>query len=217
MSHYAPGFAPVAGREELRSAMHNRFYNDVSRPRHYGFPHDSVTADMIPLGAVRRGRSLRGLGDICDDEGAALGVGVAAAVMGVFGGALSESGRATVSGSGDDAAKSGGDVGRASAGTAITRGGTAVVDAWAAACLSSTRGSTTGATPSESMDSVLARARAEWEATAGSERDSEIELDRERMAREDARAAQTRNYVIAAVFGVVVVGGVVYFAGGRRR
>lgn len=222
MPPYTPGFAPVAGREELRSAMHNRFYNEVSRPGRYGFlPHDVVTADMVPLGASRRGRGVRGihgLGNACDDEGAALGVGIAASIMRIGGAALSASGASTTSGSGADATKSGGDVGRARAGEAFGGAGDALVNAWTDACLSSTRGSATGATPSESMDSVLARARAEWLATASSERaaSSDLELAREREARE-AERAQWRNYAIAAVLGVVVIGGVVYFVGGRRR
>lgn len=220
MSPYAPGFAPVAGREELRSAMHNRFYDNVSRPGHYGFlRHDVVTADMVPLGASRRARGIRGLGDICDDEGAALGVGIAASVMRLGGAALSASGAATTSGTGADATKSGGDTGRARAGDVFGGAGNALVDAWTAACLSSTRGSSTGATPSESMDSTLARARAEWTASAAADRAaaSDLELERERAARAEERAAQNRNLLIAAAVGIVVIGGVVYFVGGRRR
>lgn len=220
MSPYAPGFAPVAGRKELRSAMRNRFYDNVSRPGHYGFmPHDVVTADMVPLGAIKRGRGIRGLGDVCDDEGAALGVGIAASIMRLGGAALSASGAATTSGTGADATKSGGDTGRARAGETFSGAGDALVDAWAGACLSSTRGTTTGATPSESMDSVLARARAEWLAASSADRaeSSDLELAREREARA-AEATQNRNMMIAIAIGaVVVVGGVVYFTGGRRR
>lgn len=207
---YPNGFAPVAGREELRSAMRNRFYDNVSRPGHYGFlPHDVVTADMVPLGASKRARGMRGLGDVCDDEGAALGVGIAAAVMRLGGSLLEESGRSTV---GDGGAKTGGDTGRAGAGRAASAGADALVDAWTASCLSATRGSTTGASPGESMDSVLARARAEWAATADSDREDELYLDERRAEREAAAAATNRNYMIAAAIGaVIVIGGVVYF------
>ena len=212
MSHYPNGFAPVAGRQELRSAMRNRFYNDVSRPGHYGFPHDSVTADMVPLGA-RRSRGIRGLGDICDDEGAALGVGIASSVMGLIGAGVSASGASTV---GEGGAKTGGDTGRARAGEVFSGAGNALVDAWSAACLSSTRGTSTGATPSESMDSVLARARAEWTAAASADRTEsmELELAREREARE-AQSTMMRNVAIG-VGAVAVLGFGGYLLFGRR-
>lgn len=204
MSH-SNGFLPVAGREELRSAMRNRFYDNVSRPGHYGFVHhDVVTADMTPLGRGRRPRGVRGLGDLCDDRGAAMGVGIFAAIANVGGSLLSSSGRATV---GDDGAKTGGDRGRADAGGLVSGAGDAVVDAWTAACLSSTRGAATGASPTESMDSVLARARAEAVAAANAERIAELEEDRERADTE--RSNFNRNLLIGG--GVVVAVGAAAF------
>lgn len=199
------GFRPAPGREDIDSAMRNRFYSDVARPGHYGF----VTRDMVPAGQLSgRPRGIRGLGDLCDDEGAALGVGIASAIMRVGGSLVESTGRSTVDSEG---AKTGGDTGRATAGRTLTSGGDALVDAWTNSCLSATRGASTGASPSESIDSALARARAELAATTASRDTEALELEHERMDREDARAATTRNWIIGGVAAVVVLGGAYVF------
>lgn len=51
-----------------------------------------------------------------------------------------------------------------------------VGDAWASACMAEARGSTTGATPSESVEDVIARARAEMERDAATARAADLDL-----------------------------------------
>lgn len=51
-----------------------------------------------------------------------------------------------------------------------------VGDAWAAGCMAESRGSTTGATPGESVEDVLARARAEMERDAAMARAADLDV-----------------------------------------
>lgn len=213
MTSYAQGFRPAAGREELESAMRNRFYNNVSRPGSYG----GITRDMAGFG---RPRGVRGLGGPCDDVGANMAVGIIGAAARIGGSLIESTGRTTV---GDDGAKSGGSRTAADAGRTVSAVGEGVLEAWTAACLSTTRGSTTGASPTESMDSVLARARATWaaEVEAGRGGDvleasaAEARADRAALAAENREnreaAATTRNYIMGGVAVVAVVGLGIYF------
>jgi hypothetical protein len=66
----------------------------------------------------------------------------------------------------------GDDAGVQTAGDALSLVG----DAWAAGCMADARGSTTGATPSESVEDVLARARAEMERDAANARAADLDV-----------------------------------------
>lgn len=212
------GFAPIAGREELEGAMRNRFYDNVSRPGHYGFvpAHGVVTRDMVPLGRPRGVRGLGGgLGDLCDDPGATMGMALLGTAMRIGGSLAETASRATVT----DGAKTGGDRGVATLGTGLTAGGAAIGDAWAAACLSSTRAGASGAAPSESIDSVLARARAEAAAAMAGDRATTAELalasereDRQERLAEERAASQRNLYIALGVGAVVVIGGIAVFS-----
>lgn len=188
MRSYAPS------GETIQTAMANRYHaqDGIMARRSY----TTIPAQALHGFNGRRVKGVHGLrgglGDVCDDPGAAIAMSIIGAAGRAIGGAVSAAGTSSK------------DAGVNAAGTAI--GGTvgAVGDAWAAACLSAPRGSSSGATPTESPADAVARANAELEMSIASSRNEELALQN--------AAAADRNKNIAIGVGVValvVVAGVV--------
>lgn len=165
-------FTLAPDRAGIRRSMMNR-YNTPGV-----FPPNSYTM-------LRGVRGLSGLGSICDDTGAAIAMGIIGAATTTIGGAVGAAGRA------------GKDAGATSAGEGLVGAGSALGDAWAAACLSAPRGAAMGTTPAEDPATVAARAAAEYEARLTRDRNTELELQ--------ATQAQSQNRNLMIGIGVVAV------------
>lgn len=90
-----------------------------------------------------------------------------------------------------------------------------VGDAWAAGCMAESRGSTTGATPSESVEDVLARARAEMERDAAMARAADLDvrlreaaLTQSPPSSQPAQGVSTQTLLIGAGVAVAAVAAV---------